>query len=87
MTYLSDIDSQQFMFDSLSVKTHACASGYEINGNKIHALDRSVGRFTTKIYTVTDVLGNPVRFMLSTGNIYDIILSQDLLKDIRGLKY
>ncbi|OIN84702.1 hypothetical protein KX00_2001 [Francisella sp. TX07-6608] len=28
MTYVSDIDSQQFMIDSLSVKAHACASGY-----------------------------------------------------------
>ena len=42
MTYVSDVDSQQFRIDSLSVKAHACASGYEINGNKIHALGRSI---------------------------------------------
>ena len=70
MTYVSDIDSEQFMIDSLSVKVHACASGYEINGNEIHALGRSVGGFTTKIHTVTDALGNPVRFILSADKAY-----------------
>ncbi|MBK2357840.1 IS5/IS1182 family transposase, partial [Francisella hispaniensis] len=71
------------MVDLLSVKAHACASGYEINSNKIHALGRSAGGFTTKIHTVTDALGNPVRFILSVGNVHDIIPSQDLLKGIK----
>ena len=74
MTYVSDVDSEQFMIDSLSVKAYACASSYEMNGNEIHALDRSGGGFTTKIHIVTDVLGNPVRFMLSAGNVQNIIL-------------
>lgn len=84
MNHVSDVDSEQFAIDSLSVKAHACASGYEINGNEIHALGRSVGGFTTKIHTLTDALGNPVRFILSAGNVHDIVPSQDLLKGIKN---
>ena len=82
MTYVSDIDSQQFMIDSLSVKAHPCASGYEINPNQINALGRSVGGLTTKIHTLTDALGNPVRFIITAGNVHDILPSQQLLQGI-----
>ena len=86
MTYVADKDTQQVMMDSLSVKAHACASGYEINGNEIHALGRSVGGFTTKIHTLTDALGNPIRFILTPGNTHDIIPTKDLLEGIRNSK-
>ena len=82
MTHVSDVDSQQFMIDSLSVKAHACAIGYEINGNQRNALGRSVGGLTTKIHTLTDALGNPVRFVITGGNVHDIVPSQELLKGI-----
>ncbi|APD50962.1 IS5 family transposase [Francisella hispaniensis] len=84
MTYVSEVDSQQFMIDSLSVKSHACACGYEINGNEIHALGRSVGGLSTKIHTLTDALGNPVKFMLTAGNVHDIVPSLELLDGIKN---
>ena len=40
--------------------------------------------FTTKIHTVTDALGNPVKFILSAGNVHDIIPSQNLLEGIKN---
>ena len=57
---------------------------YKINGNEINALGRSVGGFTTKIHTVTDALSNPVRFILSDGNVHDIIPFQSLFKDTKN---
>lgn len=41
---------------------------------------------TTKVHAVTDGLGNPLRFVLSSGNRNDICLAQALLEpfDLRG---
>jgi len=35
---------------------------------------------TTKVHAVTDGLGNPLRFILSSGNRNDICLAQELLE-------
>ncbi|MED7788557.1 transposase [Francisella sp. 19X1-34] len=70
------------MIDSLSVKAYACASGYEINGNQINGLGKSFGGLTTKIHTLTDALGNIVRFIITAGNVHDILPSQQLLQGI-----
>ena len=41
---------------------------------------------TTKVHAVVDGLGNPLRFLLSSGNRNDICLAQELLEgfDLRG---
>ena len=41
---------------------------------------------TTKVHAVTDGLGNPLRFILSSGNRNDICLAQELLEpfDLQG---
>ena len=41
---------------------------------------------TTKVHAVTDGLGNPLRFLLSSGNRNDICMTQALLEpfDLRG---
>lgn len=41
---------------------------------------------TTKVHTVTDGLGNPLRFLLSGGNRHDICMAQTLLEpfDLTG---
>ena len=41
---------------------------------------------TTKVHAVTDGLGNPLRFLLSTGNRHDICMAQELLEsfDLNG---
>lgn len=41
---------------------------------------------TTKVHAVTDGLGNPLRFVLSSGNRNDICLAKELLEpfDLRG---
>lgn len=43
-------------------------------------IGRSRCGLTTKVHTVTDGMGNPLRFILSSGNRNDICLAQELLK-------
>ena len=47
---------------------------------------RSRGGLTTKVHAVTDGLGNPLRFLLSSGNRNDICMAQALLEpfDLNG---
>jgi transposase len=47
---------------------------------------RSRGGLTTKVHAVTDGLGNPLHFVLSSGNRNDIGMAQTLLEpfDLRG---
>lgn len=40
---------------------------------------RSRGGLTTKVHVVTDGLGNPLHFLLSSGNRNDICMAQELL--------
>ncbi|MBK2357838.1 transposase, partial [Francisella hispaniensis] len=47
-------------------------------------LGRSVGGLSTKIHTLTDALGNPVKFMLTAGNVHDIVPSLELLNGIKN---
>ena len=44
------------------------------------------GGLTTKVHAVTDGLGNPLRFLLSSGNRNDICMAQALLEpfDLSG---
>ena len=39
---------------------------------------------TTKVHAVTDGLGNPLRFLLSSGNRNDICVAQALLEPLNG---
>jgi len=53
-------------------------------GTQHQAIGKSKGGWTTKILTLTDALGNLVRFVLLPGNRYDTIGVEPL---IRGLKF
>jgi len=49
-------------------------------------IGRSRGGSTTKVHAVTDGLGNPLKFILSSGSRHDICLAKDLLEpfDLKG---
>ena len=84
MSEVSDIDDQSFMIDATVVRAHACASGYQKNGNEAQALGRSKGGFTTKIHALVDRLGNPVKFILTEGSRHDVTQAAELLKEQRN---
>ncbi|WP_119343701.1 IS5 family transposase, partial [Facilibium subflavum] len=71
------------MIDSTIVRAHACAAGYEKDGNSAQALGKSKGGFTTKIHTLVDALGLPIKFILTPGQVHDSTQSKALLSDVR----
>jgi transposase len=75
-------DLRIVMLDSTVVRAHPKASGYEKNGNNKQALGRSKGGFTTKLHVLTDALGHPLKFELTSGNRNDMTKAFDLVADI-----
>ena len=70
------------MIDATIIRAHACAAGYEKESQKEQALGRCVGGFTSKINAMVDALGNPLKFILSSGQQYDIKAAQPLIEGI-----
>ena len=54
------------MIDSTIVRAHACAAGYGKDTQEQEALGRSKGGFTTKIHTLVDALGNPLKIYFNS---------------------
>ena len=77
-------DLQEVMLDGTIVRSHACASGYQKDGNSEQALGRSKGGFTTKIHAMVDALGNPLKFILTGCNRNEIIKAEELIEDIHN---
>jgi len=48
-------------------------------GQDVQALGRSRGGFSTKIHIAVDALGNPLRFILTQGQVHDISQAISLL--------
>lgn len=72
------------MLNSTTIKLHQY-----VNGKKCHYHEetwRSRRGLTTKVHSVTDGLGNPLRFLLSRGNRNGICMAQALLEpfDLNG---
>ncbi len=75
-----DPDLEYVMLDSTIVRANACAAGYKKDSQIKECLGRSRGGFTTKIHTLTDALGNPLKFILTGGQRNDITQAIPLLE-------
>jgi transposase len=74
----SDPDNQYLMLDSTIVRAHQQAASGK-RGGKNQALGRSRGGLTTKIHTLADAEGRPLRFILTGGEAHDVTTAADLL--------
>ncbi|MDR0632221.1 MAG: IS5 family transposase [Holosporaceae bacterium] len=72
------------MIDGSVIRANQCTAGYSKESND--DLGRSCGGFSTKIHALVDVLGNPVKFLLSPGNEHDITRAEELTKDLTDTK-
>lgn len=79
---IQDPDMEYIMFDATIVRTHACAAGYGEQSDE--GLGRSKGGFTTKIHTLVDALGNPLKFLVTPGQDSDISWAGKLVGAVRG---
>jgi transposase len=77
-------DMEATMIDATIVRAHACAAGYKKDSQAQEALGRSKGGFTTKIHALVDALGNPLKFILTSGQRHDITQSDSLVKGIKN---
>lgn len=75
-------DMEYVMIDSTIVRAHACAAGYGKNNQEQEALGKSKGGFSTKIHTLVDALGNPLKFILTPGQSSDIKQAIPLTEEI-----
>lgn len=75
-----DADFENISIDSTSCKVHQNANGGEKIENK--AVGMSRGGRNTKIHTLVDGLGNPLAFMLSSGNDHDSVHAVSLLSQV-----
>ena len=81
---ITDPDLESVMIDSTVVRAHACSAGYKKGQQEAQALGRSRGGFSTKIHTITDALGNPLKFLFSAGQKSDILYAPELIKGLDG---
>ena len=83
--FKQDPDLEWMVIDSTIVRAHACAAGYKKDNQEQEALGRSKGGFSTKIHTVVDALGNPLKFILTPGQRNDITQAKKLVKDTTNI--
>lgn len=87
-----DPDLENLMLDSTIVRAHSCAAGarkedesyYLVEVENTQHLGRSVGGYSTKIHTVVDALGNPLRYILTAGQYHDVPLAAQLIEGLQA---
>ena len=89
-----DADLEYLIIDSTVVRAHPCAAGApqkgwpspQKGGQAAQALGRSRGGFSTKIHVSVDGLGNPLRFILTGGQVPqdDITQAEELIAGYAG---
>jgi transposase len=67
------------IIDSTIVRAHQHAAEAKKGGSEDEAIGRSRGGLSTKINIGADALGNPVRFILTPGQVHDILQAEDLI--------
>lgn len=75
-----DPDLEYIMIDATIVRAHACAAGY--GDQEVQGLGRSKGGFTSKVHAKVDALGNPLQFIVTSGQRNDITQADILLEDV-----
>lgn len=58
-----------------------------VKGGKNQAIGSSRGGQTTKIHVLTDVIGRPFSFLLTSGNAADSPVAPHLLAGLKGARY
>jgi transposase len=82
LAHFIDADLEYVMIDATIVRAHSCAAGYGKDSQDTQALGRSKGGFTTKIHALVDALGNPLKFILTSGQRNEITQAEALTKAI-----
>ena len=74
-----DPDLEWLILDSTVIRTHQHAAEKK-RGQTAEALGRSVGGFSTKIHAAVDGLGNPVRLVVTEGQVADVTEAEPTIR-------
>ena len=79
--FAQDPDMERVMPDSTVIRAHMRAAGgsKKNGGQEEQALGRSRGGFSTKVHVLVDALGNPLRFILTAGQLHDVTQADALI--------
>ncbi|MDL2259487.1 IS5 family transposase [Deltaproteobacteria bacterium OttesenSCG-928-K17] len=75
-------DTEWLMIDSTIVKVHQHAAG--ASGKKNQNIGRSRGGLTSKIHTLCDALGKPLKFVITAGQTNDYTQADALLENAKS---
>ncbi|MGH8163719.1 MAG: IS5 family transposase [Rhodanobacteraceae bacterium] len=75
----AEADNEYAMIDSTIVRAHQHRAGAKKKAGEDQAIGRSRGGLSTKIHTLVDALGNPLRFFLTGGQAHDLAGADHLL--------
>ncbi len=78
-----DPDMENISLDSTSIRVYQKATGAKknaVNAESKQLIGRSRGGLTIKVHALVDGLGNPLKFLLSGGQIHDSIAAPELLE-------
>ena len=73
-----DADIEYICMDSTAVKVHESANGGFKKGESKDVGHTKCG-LNTKIHALTDALGNPLEFLITSGNVHDSKVAVELL--------
>jgi transposase len=81
------IGSERLLIDSTIVKAHSHAAGAlkRTGGQKMEALGRSRGGFTTKLHALVTESGQLVRYVATGGQVNDITQARELVRGGEGV--
>jgi transposase len=79
-----DADEEYVMIDSTLVRAHQHSSGAAGGQPDEQAIGRSRGGLTTKIHARTDALGNPTGFLVTPGQVHDLVGADHLLAEVEA---
>ena len=71
------------MIDSTIVRAHQHSAGAPKKDDD-QAIGRSKGGLSTKVHALVNALGNPLRFLLTPGQVHDLTGADALLPQMAG---
>ena len=82
---INEPDLEWKMIDGTVIHAHQHAAGSR--KGKERAIGKSAGGRTSKIHMVTDSHGNPIEFEITEGQVHDVVMAADLIKNTPISKY
>ena len=67
-----DADNEYAMIDSTIVRAHQHSAGAKKIAGEDQAIGKSKGGLSTKIHVLVDALGNPLKAMVTAGQVHDL---------------